>query len=58
MKIIATILITLILMFCTTFLLEIEIIKQHWVRTGIIYILIIAELLIGLKLVKYMVKSV
>ena len=55
MKIILAIITTLLLMFATSFLLDIQIIKANWVRQGIVYVFILTQLVVGFKVVRYMI---
>ena len=57
MKIIITILGTLLIMFITSFLLDLEIIQQQPVRQIIIYMLIVIQGYIGFKLYSYLIKK-
>jgi hypothetical protein len=52
LKIILAILITFILAFFTSALLEISFIKTNWLRYGLVILIILLELFIGLMYVK------
>jgi hypothetical protein len=54
MKIIFTILFTLILMFATSLLLDVQLVKDQWIRQFIVYLLIGIELIIGFMMFKYL----
>lgn len=53
MKFILPGIITLLLLFATSFLLDIELVEQNVVRTIVIYLLLIAEFILGLKVTLY-----
>lgn len=52
LKIILIIVATLILMFATSLLLDLQMVQQQIVRVVIIYIAILAQLVVGFALVK------
>ena len=54
---IATLIITLLLMFATSLLLDLEIVKRQFVRELIIYIAIAAEGFLGFIMLKYQIKK-
>lgn len=58
MKIILAIITTLLLMFATSFLLDIQIIKANWVRQAIVYVFILTQLVVGFKVVRYMITDI
>jgi hypothetical protein len=57
LKLITVILATLLLMFATSLLLEIELIQKEWIRLMIVYLAIIIEMTIGFLILKLFLKN-
>jgi hypothetical protein len=57
LKLLLTIIITLIIMFATTLLLEIPLVQAETVRKLIVYLLVVLEFFIGFQMVRFQLKK-